>query len=214
MSQMIVRFDSDCEDVDVLIAEGEKEIIKSFSLERFREYLDDQFPRRITKKPRLIDPGVIAVESGILVFRQPEMERPRYAAYNGKVWKIHFPNALYYVEYTTDRITKIDVYTWFGRLDLDSDLYAMPMPNMTGSEHLCIGTADRIIKDGDVIRTVEKIMDAQYTHDHVDNLKESTSTLKWFGFLENNSIREEMLKNPKCKLKDLVETSGNRRELE
>ena len=80
------------------------------------------------------------------------------------------------------------------------------MPNMTGSDHMCIGTADRNIIDGNVIDAVERIVDAEYTHDHVDNLKEQTSTLKWFRHLRNHKVRRSDLKKSVGRLRNYVKT--------
>ena len=77
------------------------------------------------------------------------------------------------------------------------------MTNMTMSENMCIGTADRKINT-DVFETVESIVDSQYTHDSVDNLRKKMSTIKWFRYLKNNHLQRSDLQSPICSLKDLV----------
>lgn len=205
MTQMIARFDTATEDIDILIAEAGEEIMKSFSLKEFKKKLMEMFPdRAVSEKPRLLDHRIIAIGSGSMIFREDAAQK--IVNYQKKAFLINFPNQLYSVEHSADRIQRIKIYTWYGSLDQETELYALPMPNMTGSDSLCMGTADRSIQSGDVISAVLKIMDAEYTHDHVDNLREKWSTLKWFTFLQNDTVKAEHLKTPVCKLKDLVTT--------
>lgn len=205
MTQMIARFDTATEDIDILIAEAGEEIMKSFSLKEFKKKLMEMFPdRAVSEKPRLLDQRIIAIGYGSMIFREDAAQK--IVNYQKKAYLINFPNQLYSVEHSADRIQRIKIYTWFGSLDPDTDLYALPMPNMMGCESLCIGTADRSIQSGDVIGAVQKIMDAEYTHDHVDNMNEKCSTLKWFTFLQNGAVEKGHLKKPVCKLKDLVTT--------
>lgn len=204
MSQLICRISNTNPDVEILKVDHRKEIWKSVSVDTFvREiekytYRKEKYPK---EKPKLVHVEILAISPNQVIYRQPEHRR--IVTYAGKVYTINFPNAIYHVRYTSEKVTSISVYAYMQYRGIETKLYKFPMPNMTMSENMCIGTADRKIKT-DVFETVESIVDSQYTHDSVDNLRKKMSTIKWFRYLKNNHLRRSDLQSPICSLKDLV----------
>lgn len=204
MSQLICRISNTNPDVEILKVDHGKEIWKSVSVDTFvREiekytYRKEKYPK---EKPKLVNVEILAISPNQVIYRQPEHRR--IVTYAGKAYTINFPNAIYHVRYTSEKVTSISVYAYMQYRGIETKLYKFPMPNMTMSENMCIGTADRKIKK-DVFETVESIVDSQYTHDSVDNLRKKMSTIKWFRYLKNNHLQRSDLQAPKCSLKDLV----------
>ena len=204
MSQLICRISNTNPDVEILKVDHRKEIWKSVSVDTFvREiekytYRKEKYPK---EKPKLVNVKILAISPNQVIYRQPEHRR--IVTYAGKAYTINFPNAIYHVRYTSEKVTSISVYAYMQYRDIETKLYKFPMPNMTMSENMCIGTADRKINT-DVFETVESIVDSQYTHDSVDNLRKKMSTIKWFRYLKNNHLQRSDLQSPICSLKDLV----------
>lgn len=204
MSQLICRISNKNPDVEILKVDHGKEIWKSVSVNTFVRKIEKyayKKDKHSKDKPKLVNVEILAISTNQVIYRQPEHRR--IVTYAGKAYTINFPNAIYHVRYTSEKVTSISMYTYFRYKGIETELYRFPMPNMTMSERMCIGTADRNIKN-DVFETVESIVDSQYTHDSVDNLKNTTSTIKWFRYLAENHLRRSDLKHPICKLKDLV----------
>lgn len=204
MSQLICRISNTNPDVEILKVDHRKEIWKSVSVDTFvREiekytYRKEKYPK---EKPKLVNVEILAISPNQVIYRQPEHRR--IVIYAGKAYTINFPNAIYHVKYTSEKVTSISVYAYMQYRGIETKLYKFPMPNMTMSENMCIGTADRKINT-DVFETVESIVDSQYTHDSVDNLRKKMSTIKWFRYLKNNHLQRSDLQPPICSLKDLV----------
>lgn len=204
MTQLICRFSTRSSDVELLRIENQKEIWKSVSVDELIRKIEKYRNKRrssIADKPRLINVEILALSENQVIYRQPEHRR--IVTYQGQAYTINFPNAIYHVKYTSEKVTSISMYAYMQYRGIETKLYRFPMPNMTMSENMCIGTADRKIKT-DVFETVESIVDSQYTHDSVDNLKKTMSTIKWFRHLKNNHLQRSDLKEAICNLKDLV----------
>lgn len=204
MTQLICRISNTNPDVEILKVDHGKEIWKSVSVDTFARKIEKyayKKDKHIKDKPKLVNVEIIAMSDNQVMYRQPEHKR--IVTFQGKAYTINFPNAIYHVKYTSEKVTSISMYTYMQYRGIETKLYRFPMPNMTVSENMCIGTADRKIKS-DVFETVESIVDSQYTHDRVDNLKKTMSTIKWFRHLKNNHLQRSDLKEAICNLKDLV----------
>ena len=204
MSQLICRISNTNPDVEILKVDHRKEIWKSVSVDTFVKKIEKyayRTDKHIKDKPKLVNVEILAISPNQMIYRQPEHRR--IVTYAGKAYTINFPNAIYHVKYTSEKVTSISVYAYMQYRGIKTKLYKFPMPNMTMSENMCIGTADRKINT-DVFETVESIVDSQYTHDSVDNLRKKMSTIKWFRYLKNNHLQRSDLQAPKCSLKDLV----------
>lgn len=203
MSRVIVRIDSREDDVEMLCVNRGTEIWKKLSLKEFTSILRKRIPGAFKdSKPKLLDPGVIAVGDGVTIIRRPSGRR--IVSHSGKAYEINFPNALYVVRHSETKVGSVDAYVYFSWQGKDTQLYLMPMPNMTMSQHMCLGTADRSIKNRDVCSALERIIDASYTHDHVDNMVENTSTVKWFRHLKTAKVKKKEIKPAGIKVADLV----------
>lgn len=205
MTQMICRIDSNNPDMDVLCVEDGAEIWKSVSVQRFAFMVDSicSEQKGTGEKPKWIPAGVLAIGDNSMVIRKEKHKQ--IVSYHGKAYEINFPDAIYSVSFMKQQIQNIRAYTYFDWKGIDTELYNMPMPNMTATEWMCIGSADRHIDGGDVMTALDRILDAEYTHDHVDNLRKPTSTLRWFRFLKNGSATEKMMREQKkVLLRDIV----------
>lgn len=195
MSQMICRLDSQLDDVDLLCVDEGEEIWKSISAAQFVRQVVNICGERLkdSEKPRWIDKSILAQSTTSALIRRNEHRQ--VVTYAGKAYQINFPNAIYLLNFTQTSVVKIDAYVFFRWEGQNTKLYNMPMPNMTASSRMCIGTADRLISDGDILKTLDKILDAEYTHEYVDNLKRPTSTIKWFRQLKKRTVTRDMLKD-------------------
>lgn len=205
MTQMICRIDSNCPDMDVLFVEDGAEIWKSVSAQRFAFMVDSicSEQKGTGEKPKWLADGILAIGDNSMVIRKESHKQ--IVSFQGKAYEINFPNAVYLVTFLRQQILNVSAYTYFDWQGINTRLYYMPMPNMTSTEHMCIGSGDRHIDDGDVVTALDRILDAEYTHDHVDNLRKHTSTLKWFRFLKNGTAKEGMMREQKkVLLRDLV----------
>lgn len=204
MSQLICRISSKNPDVEILKVDHGKEIWKSVSVDTFVRKIEKyayKKDKHSKDKPKLVNVEILAISPSQVIYRQPEHRR--IVTYAGKAYTINFPNAICHVKYTSEKVTSISMYAYMQYRGIETKLYKFPMPNMTMSENMCIGTADRKINT-DVFETVESIVDSQYTHDSVDNLRKKMSTIKWFRYLKNNHLQRSDLQSPICSLKDLV----------
>lgn len=195
MTQMICRLDSQLDDIDLLCVENGEEIWKSVSSTDFVKIVIDTCGEKIreNERPKWIDKSILALGSTSALIRRNEHEQ--LVTYAGKAYQINFPNSIYLLNFSQTSILKINAYVFFHWDGLNTKLYNMPMPNMTGSSRMCIGTAERRIEDGDILKALDKILDAEYTHDHVDNLKMPTSTIKWFRMLKKQTVTRSMLRD-------------------
>ena len=147
MSQLICRISSTNPDVEILSVDREKEIWKSVSVDTFVRKVEKyayKKDKHSKDKPKLVNVKILAISPNQVIYRQPEHRR--IVTYAGKAYTINFPNAIYHVKYTSEKVTSISMYTYMQYRGIETKLYRFPMPNMTMSENMCIGTADRKIK--------------------------------------------------------------------
>ena len=78
------------------------------------------------------------------------------------------------------------------------------MPNVLVENRMCIGTADRTIKDGDVEGALNKIIATPYSHNTFNGINGFSSTIKYFEYLEDNPFPYKLLKKLNRKLKDVT----------
>ena len=147
MTQLICRISNTNPDVEILKVDHGKEIWKSVSVDTFARKIEKyayKKDKHIKDKPRLVNVEIIAMSDNQVMYRQPEHKR--IVTFQGKAYTINFPNAIYHVKYTSEKVTSISMYTYMQYRGIETKLYRFPMPNMTMSENMCIGTADRKIK--------------------------------------------------------------------
>lgn len=203
MSQVIVRISSNEDDVEMLLVDKGSEIWKKLSFKEFYSILRKRVPGAFKdSKPVYLDPCVIAAGEGVSIIKKPAHRR--IVTYSGKAYEINFPNSLYVIRHSLTKVDAVDAYTFFDWQGRGTALYLMPMPNMTQSQHMCLGTARREITQNDLCGALERILDASYTHDHVDNMKQRTSTVKWFLHLKKNSVKITDVKSAGITVADLT----------
>ena len=192
MKQMICRITDKSADVQILVKSGTEEIWKTVSLDKFASKIE-KYVRKNKRytKPELLDSRIIAIGTEMLVYRTEEHRR--IVIYGRKAHEINYPPCIYFVAYRGSNIDEIRCFTYTEYKGADTKLYLMPMPNMTVSERMCIGTGSRKIINRNVIEAVEQIVDAEYTHDSVDNLKEQWSTKRWFAHLKRGHVPVDQL---------------------
>ena len=204
MSQVIVRISSNENDVEMLLVDKGSEIWKKLSFKEFYSILRKRVPGAFKdSKPVYLDPCIIAAGEGVSIIKKPAHRR--VVTYSGKAYEINFPNALYVIRHSLTKVNTVNAYTFFDWQGRNTALYLMPMPNMTSSERMCLGTAERTIRHHDLPEALERILDASYTHDHVDNMKQKTSTVKWFLYLKKNSVKKTDVKSAGITVADLTE---------
>lgn len=123
---------------------------------------------------------------------------------NGEAYKINFPNAIYIIEISGAKIRGIECYAYKEYRGEETELYEYPMPNELSGNHMCIGNADRIIEDNDIVGALEKIIFAPYSHTTFSGMNGFSNTQKYFEYLEKNEFPYKLMKSLRKKLGDVL----------
>lgn len=202
MKEMILRIQSDRDDADVLIKNGDSEIFKKIRASTLVKKLIQYFQKESENEVmRYIPPGVVAYSENYRAILEPEEKR--FVTYNNRSYNIHFPNALYLIKSQGNKIVSIEAYAYKKWDGLKTMLYKYPMPNMLGGNRICLGSAPREIKHGDYKQALDLIIYTQYSHNYVDNIKSFKNTVDYFNYLENNLFPYDLLISTNKKAGDL-----------
>ncbi|MCH4182968.1 MAG: hypothetical protein LKF48_07420 [Prevotella sp.] len=205
MMEAIVRLNNKSHDAQILINQSGKEIFKDISMDELYKIIGQYRSKKGNSRRehiKLLNPSILAIGNGVTVIRQPEHKR--IVLYGNKSYNINFPAAIYFVRHEETRINEIAAYSYFKWQGLDTVLYKYPMPNMLSGDCICMGSADRQIKDG-IVPALEQIIYASYTHDSVENTKGFKSTLVYFKYLKNHHLSYTNCIKSTHKLSDMVE---------
>lgn len=202
---MIIRIDSKSNDAEILNTDDKREIFKSISLSELCCILKKFVNSSKTKfeKPVVINENIIAYSDDCVVIKQQEHER--IILYDKKSYKIKFPHSIYFIYFIEDRIQDIKAYSYKKFNGIETDLYKYPFPNMLSGNRICIGSADKTIKNKNYIKALENVIYATYTHDRMNNeISGFTSTKIYFDYLVKKDFPYKQLISLNLKLKDLV----------
>ncbi len=202
MKEMILRIQSDRDDADVLIKNGDSEIFKKIKASTLIKKLIQYFQRENENEIlRYMPPEVIAYSENCRAILEPEEKR--VVIYDNRSYNIHFPNALYLVKSKGNKIVTIEAYAYKKWDGLKTMLYKYPMPNMLGGNRICLGSSPRQIKHDDYKQALDLIIYTQYSHNFVDNIKSFKNTKDYFSYLEKNKFPYDLLIEAKKKASDL-----------
>lgn len=205
MSEMIVRFKTGKADAELCIRQGGKIIFKNLSVKKLTEILEDDyasFGSHGRKSIEILDKQIVGCGKNYVVINQPERKKIVTFAEKGS-YKISFPNALYILQYGKRNIKNIKAFAYVEYKGADTELYEYPMPNELSGNDICLGSADRSIKENDYIGALEKIIATPYTHTRFSGIRGFTDSLKWFEYLQKNKFPYKLLRPLKLKLKDV-----------
>lgn len=194
MSQLIVKFDNQREDVQLCSKENDQIIFKNVSMDALMNLLIKNFTTEgQSEEIKLLDEQIIAKEKRYVVIKQPECKKIVF--FNGKgSFKINFPNSIYIILFHVDKIKKIKAFAYKEYKGLDTKLYEYPMPNMLGNNEICMGNSIKEIRDNDYVGALERVIATQYTHTHFSGIKGFSNSIKWFEYLEKNPFPYKLLK--------------------
>ncbi|MBS5368325.1 MAG: hypothetical protein KHY19_02485 [Coprobacillus cateniformis] len=209
MSEMIARIGSDGYTVEIAYKENKIEpLFKRVTISEFIKTLEDSFQsnnNHYKKDINMLNKQIIALDSHFVVVNQPEKQRIVTYVSNGiEAYKINFPNAIYIIETSGDKIKGIECYAYKKYEGENTKLFEYPMPNELVGNHMCIGNADREIKDGNVIEALERIIFTPYSHSTFSGMNGFSQTKAYFEYLEKNDFPYKMMKSLKKKLKDVL----------
>lgn len=212
MFELVVRMTNLDKDVEVLKCDHVKGVIteKKISVKAFLKALNNIASGSgdyRTIKPTPIPKGCIGWnslgENQVYVINQPEHQR--YVTYScgqtNKAYKINYPNSVFVVNVSSNRIMSITHYMYDEWEDMETKLYYPAMPN--SALNVCLGMAKRDIDNGDIIAALENIIYAPYSHSTVNNAKGFKSTEKYFEWLSENHMSKKYLVPYEGKLKDI-----------
>lgn len=204
MKEMILRIQSDREDADILVKDGNSETFKKIKNSVLVNKLIRHFSSNESGESiHFIDESIVGYSLSARAINEPEAKR--IVIYKDKSYNITFPNALYIVYSTKDSISKIVAFAykkWEGKKTI---LFKYPMPNMLNDNKICLGTAPKKIKNRDYKSALDLIIYTQYTHSFVDDIKSFKNTVDYFEYLESNPFPYDLLIKANKKVGDFLD---------
>ena len=193
MRQMVIRINDTKDDAEILeMNEYDEEIFTSISKNRLLNILNTEFRQADEKEDYMfVSEGLIAFSDNSLVVRQPEHKR--IVTYEGRAYKIVFPNSIYIVFISGNKIRSIKAFAYKEYKGTETDLYRYPMPNMLSENRICMGSAKREIENRNVLDALENIIYAEYTHSTFDDLKSFRNTMEYFEYLSENPFPYDLM---------------------
>ena len=215
MTELIARITSESNTVEVAFKEHNRNepLFKKIETQEFCKIIRKSFERKAentvpTKNIVLLSPQIIAVDEHFAVIRQEGKKRiVNYAEGNsGKmlVYNINFPNAIYIVYFSHERVGSIECYSYKEYKAEETELYEYPMPNELSGNKMCIGNAERKIVDKDVVGALERIIFTPYSHSTFSGMNGFSMTKTYFEYLEDNEFPYKLMKPLNNKLKDVL----------
>lgn len=212
MKELIVRISDTSKDVEMLFNNLITNEIteKNLSFDKFIEILSNYVEDGSKEVPcSFIEEGVIAMgqhkNNKKIIVKQPEHKR--YITYSvgdeNKAFKINFPSSIYVVSIKNNVISDLEAYMYFEDLGQETVLYKYGMPNMLSGNKICMGNVDKSIKVS-VIKTIENIIYAPYSHAELNNVKTFHKTTAYFEYLQENHVEKKHLYVANIKLKELI----------
>lgn len=203
MKELILRI-STLNDVEILKNENGKLLFKKTEkeivLKKIAAYLN-QIDLGFVK-PRVFSKNIYAMSTGMQVILQKESKR--IVVYKNKSYSISFPNSIYFISYSKNRIEKIKAFSYKVFRGQETVLYEYPMPNMLTCDEICLGTANRRITEN-VEKTLDIIIETEFTHSVVNGVKGFKDTDNYFRYLSKNPFPYDMLIKTNLKVGDLVD---------
>lgn len=121
-----------------------------------------------------------------------------------KSYKINFPNAIYIIKFSNNKVNDIYAYSYAEYLGSETQLYEYPMPNELSGNKICMGSAKREIVEGNYVEALERIIATSYTHRNFSGIKGFSSSEKWFEYLSKNEFPYKLMRSLNKKLGDLI----------
>lgn len=216
MSELIVRLSSfqNNSDVEVLVNDivEDRVLEKKISLIEFAKIICKNLDNELDTpfKPIYLDKSIIGINriggKQIYLINQPLHQR--FVTYSlgkdSRAMKINFPNSIYLVSVENEEVSEIKAYMYDAWNDKYTKLYKYAMPNMLGQNKICIGQANRKIENNDIIKTLENIIYAPYSHRNVNDVKSFKDTQDYFEYLSKNRLDKKYLFEANIQIKDLV----------
>lgn len=168
MEQIVVRIIPGCKDVELLIRDGFDLPVIMNSVE-FMKILYDFFGK-INSDVKCID----LTDSNIFYIKQLSdghdlyfykfEERILHPTYKNNLFRHMHPNTVFVLDISNNCIYNVNAFIYKEWKSLDTELYAYRLPNMLGSNNLCVGTINRDLEDT-ILNTILKIIEGNYTAD-------------------------------------------------
>lgn len=214
MMELIARINSESNAVEIALKEnGRNEpLFKKVDIQEFCKIIRKSFERKAedapTKNIVLLNSQIIAIDEHYAVIKQEGKKRiVNYAeSSSGKilVYNINFPNAIYIVSFSFERIGSIECYAYKEYKAEETELYEYPMPNELFGNKMCIGNAERKIIDNDIVGALERIIFTPYSHSSFSGMNGFSQTKAYFEYLESNDFPYKLMKSLNKKLKDVL----------
>lgn len=210
--ETIIRLTEESEDVEYAQIDNLGNMsFKKIATKEFIKMVNTLFNKktsRIDKNISLLDNGVIGRDEYHILINQPGHAKiVTYAIGKEiKTYKINFPNCLYIVQHDLEmkKIVDIECYAYKEFKGENTQLFEYPMPNELTGNRMCIGNANRSIKKGKFIDTLESIIFTPYTHSSFSGINGFSQTEIYFEYLEKNEFPYKMMKPLKKKLRDVL----------
>lgn len=204
MKQAIIRLDNTKEDVDVLISSSNEQLFKTMDRNAFLKFINKNFKIDVNSniKPKIIHPNIYASSDTCKVIVQEE--QMKIISYNGAAYKIRFPNSIYVISHDISQVNSVSAYCYKKFNGLKTVLYKYPMPNMLGGNKICLGTANKSMKNG-IEKALETIISTEFTHRTVNNINKFKNTGDYFTYLAKEKFPYDLLIKANLKVGDLVD---------
>lgn len=211
MKEIIARISSEHDYVEIACKDSRNEAtFKKMSADQYVRIVNDTLKKdkgNYAKRLKILNPQIIAIDEHYAVIKQPESKKIVTYSAGDKIetYKINFPNAIYIVQIYNEKIERIECYAYKSYKGEETELFEYPMPNELTQNLMCIGTADRAIKDGNIIEALERIIFTPYSHSTFSGMNGFSNTVKYFEYLEKNKFPYKFMKPLRKKLKDVLE---------
>lgn len=213
MREIIARINSSSDYVEIACVENAgAPMFKKINASEFANIVVDVYAEKEfhhMKDLKLLDPQIIAMNEYFVVVKQPGDKKivTFKAGDDIFTYKINFPNSIYIIELSDSKnkvIRGIECYSYIEYKGEETKLYEYPMPNELSGNKICIGNADRTVKDGDVVSALERIIFTPYSHRTFSGMNGFSQSQAYFEYLEKNDFPYKMMKPLKRKLKDVL----------
>jgi hypothetical protein len=202
MKEVIMRFSNVHPDVELCIKRNKKIIFKKLSIDEVMMLINQCASQTIfSRKVNLLSQNIIGMGPGYTVIKQEG--HIQYVTFNTTTYKIDFPNSIYVVKHDGKKIKSIQNYRYKKYEGGNTELYDYAMPNVLQGNMLCIGSADRTIRNNDIEGALNKIIATPYSHATFNGINGFSTTVAYFEYLEANPFPYKLLRKLNKKLKDV-----------
>lgn len=168
MKQIIVRMIPGIDDVEILLNEYNENLLSVINAKSFIKIIQEYYGSYFSVDEinlNLIDSNIIhykrKVNNHEYIYIKFD-ERILYPTYKNEIFKHMHPNTIFILDVYQNCIYDLKAFIFKKWNKLDTELYYYNLPNMLGSNKLCIGTINKTLEDT-YYNSILKVIEGNYT---------------------------------------------------